>query len=248
MSYLSFLIYFVITPAVVLAALLHLSPARPPEGSFSLPRHWVGTAVLALIALVWTTPWDNAIVARGVWSYGVDRVIGTIGVVPLEEYAFMVLMPLMNAGILALLMRKKGVVATRWREKQTAGRRCALALAAVAWLGGLFALLYSDRGLYLGAILVWFVPPLAIQACFDPTCLRSHWRGITVGTLLPTLYLSIVDRYAISDGIWTIHEATRTGLEIFGLPFEEAFFFFMTSLLISQGLFLWHSLFRRNGV
>ena len=247
MSYLTFLIYFIVAPAAILAALLHALPARATESRFFLRRHWLGTGILALIALIWTTPWDNWIVARGVWSYGVDRVLGTIGVVPLEEYAFMILMPFLNAGFIALLIRQNGVSPTRWRDKQTVGRAWALGLAAVAWLGG-FWILFSGGSLYLGAILIWFVPPLAIQACFDPACLWAHRRGIAMGTLIPTLYLATVDHYAIAQGIWTIHESTRSGLEIFGLPFEEAFFFYVTSLLISQGLYLWHSLFRRNEI
>ena len=65
---------------------------------------------------------------------------------------------------------------------------------------------------------------------------------LAITTLVPTLYFSLADTWAINEGIWTIHEATRTGWEIGSLPFEEAFFFFITSLLLSQGLILWHSL------
>jgi lycopene cyclase domain-containing protein len=66
---------------------------------------------------------------------------------------------------------------------------------------------------------------------------------ILVATFIPTAYFSLVDGFAIQDGIWTIHTATRTGLDLFGLPMEEALFFFTTSLLLARGLVLWHSIF-----
>jgi len=103
--------------------------------------------------------------------------------------------------------------------------------------------LQAETDYYLRAILLWFLPPLAIQAVFDPKALSGHWFLILVATLIPTAYFSLVDGYAIQNGIWTIHTATRTGLDLFGLPMEEALFFFTTSLLLARGLVLWHSLF-----
>jgi lycopene cyclase domain-containing protein len=48
--------------------------------------------VLAVVALVYTAPWDNLLVASGVWAYSHDHVTGfVIGQVPAEEYAFYVL-------------------------------------------------------------------------------------------------------------------------------------------------------------
>jgi len=37
---------------------------------------WV--AADCLLALVYTTPWDNYLIWRDVWHYGTDRVVGTI--------------------------------------------------------------------------------------------------------------------------------------------------------------------------
>ena len=50
-----------------------------------------GILVLSLIALVYTTPWDNYLIFRGVWTYPPDAVVGKLGYVPLEEYGFMIL-------------------------------------------------------------------------------------------------------------------------------------------------------------
>lgn len=48
--------------------------------------------VLALVALVYTAPWDNLLVASGVWTYRDTQVSGVVfGRVPLEEYLFYIL-------------------------------------------------------------------------------------------------------------------------------------------------------------
>ena len=58
---------------------------------------------------------------------------------------------------------------------------------------------------------------------------------------LLTLYLCLADSYAISEGIWTLEPATRTGWELGNLPIEEALFFALTNLFVFQGLSLWQS-------
>ncbi len=243
MSYLFFLIGFVITPAVIMAACLHRAAGRHPHPGCPLRRHWLGTGILALIALLWTTPWDNLIIAKGVWSYGSDRVLGTIGLVPIEEYGFMVLMPFFNAAILGFLLRRGTIIGSSWRQAQMPGRRRTALIYGFLWLVGLACLPFESM-FYLSAILIWFVPPLALQALFDPAALRHHWRLVALGTLLPTFYFCLVDALAIHSGIWILHTATRTGIEFGNLPLEEALFFFTTSLLLSQGLVLWHTLFQ----
>jgi lycopene beta-cyclase len=47
---------------------------------------------LAIIAVAYTTPWDNYLVATGVWYYDPQLVLNRmIGYVPIEEYAFFIL-------------------------------------------------------------------------------------------------------------------------------------------------------------
>jgi lycopene beta-cyclase len=90
MTYLQFHLVFIIPPLVLLMA-------RLPRASAVLgPRAWWTLPAIVVIALVYTTPWDNYLVYRGIWWYGPDRVIGTIGYVPVEEYLFFVLQPLLT--------------------------------------------------------------------------------------------------------------------------------------------------------
>lgn len=80
MTYLEFLLLFVAVPIAVLLVVLR----------GHIPRMgWLYAFLLSLIALVYTAPWDNAIVLNHVWTYGVRQVLGVIiGVIPLEEYLF----------------------------------------------------------------------------------------------------------------------------------------------------------------
>jgi lycopene cyclase domain-containing protein len=240
MSYLAFLLLWVVAPACGLFLYLK-ARAHLKSQSMLLQWHWVGSAILALIAFLWTTPWDNFIVAQGIWSYGAERVIGVVGYVPLEEYLFFILMPLFNCTLFAtLLLRGLKVESTR-RERQL-GSRCIVLIVGIMLMILAASLVKQERFTYLSYTLLWFVPPLVLQWFFDPRLLLQKLGLIIVATILPTLYFSIADAFAIADGIWSIQQITRTGWELGHLPFEETFFFFITSLLLAQGLILWHSL------
>ena len=84
MTYFKFLIIFVCLPLLVsICAKILLNKANKTE---HLP-----IALMALVALVYTTPWDNYLIMRGVWTYSAGRIVGGLGYVPIEEYFFMVL-------------------------------------------------------------------------------------------------------------------------------------------------------------
>jgi lycopene cyclase domain-containing protein len=60
-------------------------------------RGWAALAALMALALAYTTPWDNYLVVRGVWSFDADRVLGVfLWRVPLEEYLFYLLQVLIT--------------------------------------------------------------------------------------------------------------------------------------------------------
>lgn len=64
-------------------------------------------AGVSVLALLYTAPWDNVIVLRGVWSYEPHHVAGVIlGHVPLEEYIFYVLQVIMTGTLTARLLRR----------------------------------------------------------------------------------------------------------------------------------------------
>ncbi len=231
MKYLTFLFVFLLLPIGLLAFYTY---KRAPIGQIRCP---LGTLILlSLIALVYTTPWDNYLVYRGVWFYGSDRVIGTIGYVPIEEYLFFLLQPLFLSLLFLAFLPKAFFPpkpSLRWHSSYWKG---ALIYGLLTLLG-IIALKY-ERTLYAGLILVWAGPILLGQWALGAHLIRAY-----APTLLKTLgvgvtYLWIIDAWAIRDQIWTIAAQTSTGLKIGPLPIEEALFFFLTSLMVLQGITL----------
>jgi lycopene cyclase domain-containing protein len=91
---------------------------------------------------------------------------------------------------------------------------------------------------YLLLELVWAVPVIAGQWALGHRALRRHWRVLLIGVAVPTLYFSAADALAIRVGIWTLNPELTLGLRVGGLPLEEAVFFFVTNVMVVQGLIL----------
>lgn len=225
--------------------LLFLAPPLALTGWFAwTARRHLGSraawAILAVppIALAYTTPWDNYLVWRGIWWYGPDRVLATIGYVPVEEYIFFVLQPLLAGSLLYVLLAR-----TLARDGRPPARRGTLvrAVGTLMWMGlGLVGLLLlrADATTYLGLILVWFAPVIGLMWAFQGPAIWQV-RGAAVPTIaLITLYLWIADRMAIALGIWSIADRFTIGVDPLGLPIEEATFFALTTVLSVCGLLL----------
>ncbi|WP_322796902.1 lycopene cyclase domain-containing protein [Tepidiforma sp.] len=235
MTYAVFLLTFVVPPMLVLAAVT----ARRRRGAVSQRELWAWIAGLAVVAVVYTTPWDNYLVASGTWDYDPDLVLGiTLGWVPLEEYCFFVLQTVMTGLWVGLLLPREpagGIGGVGWRAAAAAA---ATLLAASATF---FALIvWGSEGMrYLSLIVSWAALPLALQAGFGLDLLAARWRTVALGAGVPTLWLSAADTLAIREGTWHIAEKTSTGVKLpGGLPVEELVFFLVTNLLVTCGLVL----------
>ncbi len=238
MTYLSFLLLFLGLPLAALLLAL-LAARRAPQARLTRVA-WAAVGAHILLALVYTTPWDNYLVATGVWTYARARVLGvTLGWVPLEEYGFFVLQTLLTGLCAALL-------ASRWPAR--VARRALLPgwlkLAAVLGLGGLWAAavwaLSSGwkPGTYLGLELVWALPPITLQVAVGAQVLWARRHAVLAGLLPMTLYLCAADALAIRAGVWHIAEAQSLGLFLVGLPIEEGVFFLLTNMLVVFGVTL----------
>ena len=232
MTYLTFHLVFVLPPI----ALLAIAQKKPLAG-VGAPEalKWMG-AVLAL-AFVYTTPWDNYLVANEVWTYPPGRVLATIGYVPVEEYAFFLLQPVLT-GLFYFLLRGRGI-ADSASKASPKGFRAALVAAFVALTAaGAVCLIAGGHTLYLGLVLAWAAPVIAGLSWVGAHKIWEERARVAISIAVPSLYLWAADRFAILDGIWNITDATRTGIEIFSLPIEEAIFFVVTNVLCVFGLVL----------
>jgi len=240
-TYAEFISIFLILPTIMMAVFALFLKKTGCVRMIDIRYHWTGVAVLALIAFVWTTPWDNYLIFRGVWDSPPERIMGRLGYVPLEEYAFFILMTFFNGAFFLLLVAQKKELSAACDWPQQRLRFLALMIAAILACGGLLALAFTG-GTYLGLILIWFTPPLLIQWLFAPRTLLRERKLVIFGTLIPSLYFGCADSFAIRNGIWEISSTLTTGVLLFNLPVEEFLFFVVTSLLLAQGLVLWHHL------
>lgn len=228
MSYLGFHFLFILPPIVLLA--LRQRPLTTDRG------RWLHLLAVLLLALVYTTPWDNYLVWRGVWWYGEDRVMGTIGYVPVEEYMFFILQPILTGLWLYALIDPTGADSV----VRGGGRRARVAGTALYFLIALAGalLLTTQPGTYMGLILAWAAPVLALQWAYAGHEISARGRTFALAVAVPTLYLWIADAIAIHLGIWRISPEYTLGVEVGPLPIEEATFFLVTNLLVVQGIML----------
>ncbi len=187
-----------------------------------------------LIALIYTTPWDNYLVATGVWWYNPLLVTGIrFGWVPIEEYTFFVMQTLMTGFGLLLIRRYMAA------EPFQPARRVRLWFSAAGWVAALGIWLSGWKaGTYLALILLWAFIPLWLQTAFGADILLAYRRSLLWAISLPTLYLWGVDILAIQWGTWTISPQQTTGIRLGVLPVEEMVFFFITNVLVCFGITL----------
>ena len=171
MTYLAFHLVFLLPPLLILLA---TGFPRPP-------RLWA-YLLMPLIALVYTTPWDNYLVWQGVWGYPEGRVLLRLGYVPLEEYLFFLLQPLLTG---AFLHRVAGAPPPgAGGLARVVGGGMWLLLAAL----GVLLLALGGRYLYLGLTLAYFAPVFVLQWAFGGDLLWGWRRALLRGAGLRTLY------------------------------------------------------------
>jgi lycopene cyclase domain-containing protein len=240
MTYSSFLLLFLALPILLLLAVNRAGSNRRPTSGLRLGAVWAAILALVAAALVYTTPWDNYLVATRVWWYDRRLVTGlTLGWVPIEEYAFFVLQPVLGGLWLAFLARRLAGPppgADRYRRL----RVWLPAAALLVWLGAIGALLAGwSRANYLALVLVWALPPVAAQLAFGADILWRFRRLVAASAISLTIYLALADALAISTGIWTINPQQSLPLLLFGrLPVEEFVFFLLTNTLVTFGIVL----------
>lgn len=244
MTYFGFLAVFLVIPILLLWALARRDAQRnilPPPMMRSWPS-WMIILAHAIIAVVYTTPWDNYLVATRVWWYNPDLVTGmVIWYVPIEEYTFFVLQPLLTGAWLYLMARHLRLnISEVPLVNRHSIRRNTTALVFLIWSAFVLLLISGwQPGTYMGLLMVWALPPVMIQTAFGADILWKNRRLIVLTVVPTTLYLAAADKLAITSGTWTINPEQSLGINLIErLPIEELVFFFMTNLLIGFGITL----------
>jgi len=230
MSYLQFHVVFTI-PALIIMRVIQPTIVLSDRRKANL-----SVGVIAVIAFLYTTPWDNFLVANNIWYYGTDRVIGIIGHVPYEEYAFFLIQTFITGLWTFWLLHRPGV---NWFDAPAShtARINGSGLFLVATALG-FWLLEGTSTTYMGLIVAWAAPVLALHWIVGGQHLWKMKKLVLTALIPPSIYLCFADAIAIWNGVWVISEETSTGVMIGVLPIEEALFFFVTNLLVVQGILL----------
>jgi lycopene cyclase domain-containing protein len=184
MTYFGFLALFVGIP-IVIFALLNWWDERTGKPMPAPLTSWGPYTIigwLIVVAVVYTTPWDNYLVATRVWWYDPELVTGiVIGWVPIEEYTFFVIQTIMTGLFTAWLMRRMpiGDLPTT-PERSLQIRQWATGITAVVWLlsvillGLTFVSDFWRPGTYLALEVSWALIPVILQLIVGADILWRH--------------------------------------------------------------------------
>lgn len=231
MTYFQFLFLFLVP------VLIFLIVANTLNSRIGL-RELIGSFILVIIAILYTTPWDAYLINENIWYYDNSKVLMQFFNIPIEEYLFMLMQTLSGCLICCLIDDSSNKSLLRFQLKYV---YLFLLLFLFGWL-----LIYIDSFKYLGLIIIWGSLPLGIQWSLGSHIILKNYKKYLLPFALITFYLWIADSIAIRDGIWTLSENTICRIKLYNLPIEEMIFFLITNLLVFQGMLLWKNIEFKN--
>jgi lycopene cyclase domain-containing protein len=241
MTYLGFLLRLLVIPILIflVITLWDERKGKPLPGFQNSRAIWIAIGIHILLAVGYTTPWDNYLVATGVWFYNPELVTGIVlGYVPIEEYAFFVLETLL-AGLWWWFLARRLPEPMQFKPSKI-GRIVSFAALFILWV--VFTVLFFSEShpiTYLSLTLFWAFPAIFPQLLYGADILWHYRKLVGLGILVPGTYLSLMDIVALRDTTWSISKEQTTGILFFGiLPLEEVVFFFITNILITFGITL----------
>jgi len=242
MTYFGFLLRFLFIPILAFLAITLWDNKNNKQiiGFKNGHAVWTAIGIHVLLAVVYTTPWDNYLVATGVWYYNPKLVTGlVIGYVPIEEYTFFVVETILSGLWWWFLARRLSHPAVEFKPNKTLIAISSGILISI-WIVFTY-LFFSDNQpiAYLSITLFWALPAILPQLLFGADILWHYRKLVAWAILIPGTYLSLMDIVALKDTTWSISPAQTTDILFFGvLPLEEVVFFFITNMLIVFGMTL----------
>lgn len=251
MTYFGFLLQFLFIPILAFLAITYWDNKnnKQIDGFRNGRAVWVAIGIHILLAVIYTTPWDNYLVATGVWYYNPDLVTGIVlGYVPIEEYTFFVVETILAGLWWWFLARRLALPLTPGPSPKARGgsipnkllvylTTCVL---GVVWLLSTYLFFFgAESWTYLSIILFWALPPIILQVLFGADILWHYRKLVFWAIFVPGMYLSLMDIVALKDTTWSISPTQTMGILFFGiLPLEEVLFFFITNVLLTFGMTL----------
>ncbi len=242
MTYFGFLLRFLFLPILIFLAITLWDNRKDKQiNGFRNGRAvWTAIGIHVLLAVLYTTPWDNYLVATDVWYYNPDLVTGIVfGYVPIEEYTFFVVETVLAGLWWWFLARRLSPPVAKFKPNKQLIRIFS-ALLIIFWMIFTYLFFLGDvKWTYLGIIFFWALPAILPQLLFGADILWHYRKLVFWAIMVPGTYLSLMDILALSDTTWSISKSQTTGILFFGiLPLEEVAFFFITNVLITFGMTL----------
>jgi lycopene cyclase domain-containing protein len=242
MTYFGFLLRFLVIPVLIFLGITYWDNrnGRQIKGFHNGRAVWIAIAIHIALAVIYTTPWDKYLVSTGVWYYNPSLVTGKlIGYVPIEEYTFFVLETILSGLWWWFLARRISPPTTEFKPDKRLIYLSACLLVFVWLVSTYLFFLGAPKWTYLSIILFWALPAILPQLLFGADILWHYRKLVFWAIFIPGLYLSIMDIVALTDTTWSISKTQTTGILFFGvLPLEEVVFFFITNILIVNGMTL----------
>ena len=242
MTYFGFLLRFLLIPILIFLIVTYWDNRnnRHINGFRNGRAVWTAIGVHILLAVLYTTPWDNYLVATGVWYYNPELVTGIVlGYVPIEEYTFFVVETILAGLWWWFLARRISPPQEEFSPNKFLVYLSTCVLG-ILWLLSTYLFFFgAESWTYLSIILFWALPPIILQILFGADILWYYRKLVCVANLAPGVYLSLMDIVALKETTWSISPSQTTGILFFGiLPIEEVLFFFITNVLLTFGITL----------
>ncbi len=221
---------------VPMALLMFVPPVPLSDFSDSTVKRmrFVLPPVLIVIAVTYSIFWDSFLLSNNAVLF-TSPVLGFIGYLPYEECFWIV-----DHSLLALFwtlsifpfkpVPKRGKSHVWFRTFAT------LAYVALTILGVALHKYGHATSLYLSVILMFMPPVMALHFLTAGQHLVNYPHEWFLGILVPSVYILMLDRWALHLGIWTVSDVHSTGLDLFGFKLEHVLIYTLPTVLIVQSV------------
>lgn len=207
-----------------------------------MTSEWLCLGALFLAVGIFTSPWDNAAVKKGIWGFPPHLHSFKIKYLPIEEYLFFFIQTL----LVALSTRSAYLyfpsLSHHLETDLSPFNGIIIFLLFFIWF--LFGKLIkknplSQRWNYTFHLFFWFTPVILLQWGVGYNVFTPVFPFLLLISLAWGLYYTLCDLIATYQGIWHFDSQQIQGFKLLNiLPWEESAFFWITSLLVAQSYIL----------
>lgn len=228
--------YLMFHAVLTVPVILIMTYLQSDLGETRNKRRWKSFVILVAIAYVYTIPWDNLMIEFDTWWYG-DVVWKKIWNAPIGEYLFFGIQTIIMGLYLYMVDFDPRPRDSDLRIKpRLVGATICMAVSVVCLY---FVFFGGERFFYASSVIAWTGPVIAIQWMVGGSYILRNWKKLTLSLIPPTLYMWIIDAYAITAGLWTISGDKTVGIYVGSLPVEEMIFFLSANIMTVFGMVLY---------